>query len=107
MSMFTRIGLLLLTVGCGRLGFRVAGDAGDGPELQVIDAPSDGATGGVIDGPRGARVIALTTGTSFAVPGDWNNASNSIECIGGGGAGGRAGSDGGGGGGAGTYAKAT
>ena len=38
-----------------------------------------------------ATVILLTTGAgnSWSVVTDWNNASNSIECIGGGGSGGR------------------
>jgi hypothetical protein len=54
------------------------------------------------------KVVFLTTGTSWTVPADWNNASNTIECIGAGGGG----VDGtvavvgaGGGGGGGAYSK--
>ena len=52
------------------------------------------------------QVIYLTTGTSWTVPANWNSASNTIECIGGGG-GGRGGVDssGCGGGGGGAYSK--
>ena len=32
-------------------------------------------------------VTVLTSGTSWTVPGTWNNANNKVECIGGGGAG--------------------
>lgn len=51
--------------------------------------------------------IFLTTGTTFTVPSNWNNASNSIEVIGGGAGGGGATTDAieGGGGGAGAYSK--
>lgn len=56
-----------------------------------------------------ATVVFLTTGTSWTVPADWNNASNSIEVIGGGGGGGGgktgAGGGSGSGGGGGAYAK--
>ena len=50
-------------------------------------------------------VIVLTSGTSWTVPADWNNASNSIECIGGGanGVAGAANGAGGAGGGGGAY----
>jgi hypothetical protein len=44
----------------------------------------------------------ITSGTSWTVPANWNDAINTIECIGAGGAGGN---NGGGGGGAGAYAK--
>lgn len=49
--------------------------------------------------------IALTSGTTWIVPADWNNSNNSIECIGGGGGGRYAASVGGGGGGGGAYGK--
>lgn len=58
-----------------------------------------------------ATVVFLTSGTSYARPADWNDASNSIEAIGGGGGGGGGTSDpclgftSGNGGGAGAYAK--
>ncbi len=50
----------------------------------------------------GAKVIFLTSGTTWTVPADWNNAANTIECIGGGasGAGNTSLSQAGGGGGA-------
>ena len=53
------------------------------------------------------NVIILTSGTSWTVPADWNNANNTIEVIGGGGGGSSsaAGSQGAGGGGA--YTKLT
>lgn len=53
----------------------------------------------------------LTSGTSWTVPSDWNNASNEVHCIGGGGGGGggrytsSSAHAGGGGGGGGGYAK--
>lgn len=50
-----------------------------------------------------ATVVFLTSGTSYAIPADWNNSMNSIEVIGGG-AGGAG--NGGGGGGGGAYSKA-
>src|SRR5262245_6645495 len=51
----------------------------------------------------GPRTIFLTSGTTWIVPSDWNNADNIIECIGGGGGAGSGGpglwsSNGGGGG---------
>ena len=49
-------------------------------------------------------VIALTSGTSWTVPSDWNNANNSVECIGGGGGSGNQGGSGGGGG---AYSKSS
>ncbi len=55
-----------------------------------------------------SKVIFLTSGTTWIVPGDWNSASNQIEAIGGGGAGGGQNglgtTKGGGGGGGGAYA---
>ena len=59
----------------------------------------------MVRGARPSNVEFLTTGTSWTVPKDWNNAQNQIECIGGGG-GGRAGAAGGGGGG-GAYSSIT
>jgi hypothetical protein len=55
-----------------------------------------------------ARQIVLTTGTTWSVPADWNNSSNTIEVIGGGagGGGGTTNTRGGGGGGAGEYRRA-
>lgn len=44
------------------------------------------------------KVIVLTSGTSWTVPGDWNNYDNKIEAIGGGGGGSNSGGGGGGGG---------
>ena len=54
-----------------------------------------------------ATVIYLTSGSSWTVPGDWNNSDNSIEVIGGGagGGGGINASVAGGGGGGGAYSK--
>ena len=47
------------------------------------------------------KVVAITSGTSWMVPSDWNNASNNVYCIGaGGGAGGNGTYSGSGGGGA-------
>src|SRR6266480_183008 len=65
---------------------------------------------GVASHAQAQTTIYLTTGTTWVVPADWNNANNSIEVIGGGGGGKTAaaaqlGSGGGGGGGA--YSKAT
>lgn len=56
--------------------------------------------------PSGDTVIFLTSGSSWTVPADWNNASNTIEVIGGGG-GGELNTPGNtsGGGGGGAYAK--
>ena len=50
--------------------------------------------------------IVLTSGTSWTVPSDWNDGSNTIEVIGGGGAGAAPGGQGEGGGGGGAYSKA-
>ncbi len=47
--------------------------------------------------------IFLTGGNIWTVPGDWNNASNTVEAIGGGGSGVNGGGSGGGGGGGGAY----
>jgi hypothetical protein len=57
--------------------------------------------------PLGLIIIFLTdtTLTSWTVPPNWNNASNTIECIGGGGGGSGGGSDVGNGGEGGHYAK--
>jgi len=52
-----------------------------------------------------ATVVYLTSGTSWTVPGDWNNLSNSIEVIGGGAGGATAVVQPGGGGGGGGYSK--
>src|SRR6266480_2613592 len=65
---------------------------------------------GVASHAQAQTTIYLTTGTTWVVPADWNNANNTIEVIGGGGGGKTAaaaqlGSGGGGGGGA--YSKAT
>ena len=62
----------------------------------------------MVRGARPSNVEFLTTGTSWTVPKDWNNAQNQIECIGGGG-GGRAErwSAPGGGGGGGAYSSIT
>lgn len=50
------------------------------------------------------KTVILTSGTSWTVPNDWNNAANTIEVIGGGGGGGGGTSNiGGGGGGGGGY----
>jgi hypothetical protein len=64
--------------------------------------------------PKAHAQIFLTTGTTWTVPGDWNNTNNSIEAIGGGGGAGSgfsdssgSGGEGGGGGGAGGYSKIT
>jgi hypothetical protein len=74
-AFMTALGLALAP-GCGRFGFSVERvDAGDADGQVAIDAPG------------GARIVALTSGASWQVPADWNNAGNSIECIGGGGAG--------------------
>jgi hypothetical protein len=51
---------------------------------------------------RQPQRLYLTSGTTWTVPADWNNANNSVECIGAGGGGARAG-----GGGGGAYAKST
>lgn len=59
---------------------------------------------------QSANYIFITTGSSWQVPYDWNNDSNSIEVIGGGGGGKTGvanGSGGGGGGGGGAYSKVT
>ena len=57
---------------------------------------------------RQTQTIYLTSGTSWAVPADWNNASNKIEVIGGGGGGnGGGGTGNGGGGGGGGYSAIT
>jgi hypothetical protein len=57
------------------------------------------------------KVIFLTSGTSWVVPNDWNDAANTIEALGGGSGGQNggvgAGSRGGGGGGGGAYAIST
>ena len=66
---------------------------------------------GVASHAQAQTTIYRTSGTTWVVPADWNNANNSIEVIGGGGGGATAaasaqgGSGGGGGGGA--YSKAT
>jgi hypothetical protein len=54
-------------------------------------------------------VILTTTGSvlNWTVPEDWNDADNSIHCIGGGGGGAGGGQDGGGGGGGGAYSGIT
>lgn len=63
---------------------------------------------GLLAAPALATVACYTTGTSVATPGTWNNASNTIEVIGGGSGGNSGTSNGGGGGGAGGgYSKAT
>ena len=48
---------------------------------QSIPFPGPGAAS------AGPQLICLTTGTTWTVPSDWNNANNSIEAIGGGGGG--------------------
>ena len=58
------------------------------------------------------KVLFYTSGTSWVVPSDWNNASNSLECIGGGAGGGMPPNTGSiqygaGGGGGGGYSKVT
>ncbi|MFA5951989.1 MAG: tail fiber domain-containing protein [Hyphomicrobium sp.] len=55
----------------------------------------------------GVQTVYLTSGTSWVVPSDWNNANNSIEMIGGGGGGGGSASSPAGGGGGGAYSKST
>jgi hypothetical protein len=59
--------------------------------------------------PTGPLTIYLTdtTLTSWVVPSNWNNADNSVECIGGGGGGSGGGADVGNGGEGGHYAKST
>ena len=64
--------------------------------------------------PKAHAQIFLTSGTTWTVPGDWSNANNTIEVIGGGGGSGGgysdssgSGGEGGGGGGGGGYSKAT
>src|SRR6185312_3412928 len=56
-----------------------------------------------------ATTITLTSGSTWQVPNDWNNSSNTVECLGAGGAGGSGGTISGGyilgGGGGGAYAK--
>jgi len=54
-------------------------------------------------------VVFLTSGTSWAVPSDWDSSANTIEVIGGGGGGAHSGLNvnGGGGGGGGAYSKVT
>jgi len=53
-------------------------------------------------------VVYLLSGTSWTVPADWNNASNTVEAIGGGGGGEGLGvGNNGGGGGGGEYRKIT
>lgn len=55
---------------------------------------------------NGYTVITLSSAqTSWTVPADWNNANNTIECIGGGGRGATVVGDGGGGGGGGAFSK--
>src|SRR6185436_6099102 len=56
---------------------------------------------------RGVCRVFLTSGTTWKVPNDWSNASNTVECIGGGGNDFNAGTSGAGPGGAGggAYAK--
>ena len=54
-----------------------------------------------------ATVIFLTSGTTWVVPSDWNNANNSVECIGGGGNGATSTSIAAAGGGGGAYAKSS
>src|SRR6267142_1621166 len=58
--------------------------------------------------PPAPTVIFLTSGTTWAVPANWNSANNKIECIGGGGGGqnGFASTQSGGGGGGAAYSKA-
>ena len=51
------------------------------------------------------KVIYLTSGSTFVVPVDWNNASNTVEAIGGGGGGAGANQAPGGSGGGGAYSK--
>src|ERR1700704_4277900 len=65
---------------------------------------------GVASQAQAQTTIYLTTGATWVVPADWNNANNSIEVIGGGGGGktpGAAQSGSGGGGGGGGDSKAT
>jgi len=68
-----------------------------------------GVTNAFATTPNPNTVIYLKSGSTWTVPADWNNASNSIEVIGGGGAGGSeaAGGVGAGGGGGGAYSKLT
>jgi hypothetical protein len=54
---------------------------------------------------RQPKTVVLTSGTSWTVPADWNNAINTIQVIGGGGGGGSSNGIGDGGGGGGAYSK--
>lgn len=60
-----------------------------------------------VSGTGTRRYIYLLSGTSFAVPSDWNSSDNLIQCIGAGagGGGGKTGNNGGAGGGGGAYAQ--
>lgn len=59
--------------------------------------------------PSATNVIVLTSGTTWSVPSEWNNANNTIEVVGGGGGGGpgNGNSPTAGGGGGGGYSKVT
>ncbi|WP_315766701.1 MULTISPECIES: RHS repeat-associated core domain-containing protein [unclassified Bradyrhizobium] len=63
----------------------------------------------MLSGAASAAQIVITSTTNWTVPGDWNNADNSIEAIGGGGGGGGSvgAQQGAGGGGGGEYRKAS
>jgi hypothetical protein len=80
-------------------------DNGATPDLEQIHYRWRNDNGGE---SSSQTTIYLTSGTSWVVPANWNNANNSIEVIGGGGGGESraAGGDGGGGGG-GAYSKET
>jgi hypothetical protein len=63
-----------------RAGFQVTNAA-------LINAGHDGATIGAMPYLPPVVQTFLTSGTTWAVPNDWNSNANTIECIGGGGAG--------------------
>jgi hypothetical protein len=84
----------LYGAGGGGGGFGFAGGAGSNGIIVITYMPAQ---------PSGS--IYLTSGSSWTVPGDWNNANNKIEVIGGGGSGGVAYGGGGSGGGGGAYSS--
>jgi len=84
--------------GGGGGGYNAAGGVGANGIIVITYLPTQFQNGGS---------IYLTSGTTFTVPSDWNNANNKIEVIGGGGSGGVVYSAGGGGAGGGAYSAIT
>ena len=72
---------------------------------QYFNATTYTGSGAAKSVNNGAKIVYLTSGTSWTVPSDWNSTNNTVEVIGGGG-GGATSASGGSGGGGGAYSKA-